>query len=350
MQKPVLISEILGLDLDMSNHDDNVEKRYAYIKEQLEKDPNWIGYEYLCYAYSRTSIIEMTHYLLSTTGEVYYPKSDGTYERVKQRTHRNDYQEVFLTPGFKCLQLHRALGTTFIPTNGKHVENGWNKLQVNHMDGVKQNNDIFNLEWTTISENIQHALAMGLQKSGVNHPDARVMLGEIWMHGPYKGIKFILAGNAAVAAAGMAMASIREQIDQNNPNRSLRAVHGVIWSNATKEDIEKYPHEVPEGYMDYYNDNRNIADPKSNVSIGEILKGPHTGFKFFLVGGKEIQSYGFGQDKVSRAASWGTKDPETRKKDGDVYRGIRWSYGTWDDVDELGLERGISKEMIETIK
>ena len=38
------------------------------------------------------------------------------------------------------------------------------KLEVNHIDGDKQNNNADNLEWCTRSENEQHARATGLKK------------------------------------------------------------------------------------------------------------------------------------------------------------------------------------------
>lgn len=57
--------------------------------------------------------------------------------------------------GRKNQFIHRLLATHFI-------DNPENKPQVNHIDGVKTNNDLANLEWVTAKENAQHAAKSGL--------------------------------------------------------------------------------------------------------------------------------------------------------------------------------------------
>ncbi len=72
--------------------------------------------------------------------EIAVTYSDNDYGRVKLRIDNVVYTR----------KIHRLMGEAFIP-------NPENKPYINHKDGNKQNNNLSNLEWVSVSENAQHS-------------------------------------------------------------------------------------------------------------------------------------------------------------------------------------------------
>ena len=68
----------------------------------------------------------------------------------------------------KNFKIHRLVAAALVP-------NPYGKPHVNHIDGNKHNNCAENLEWTTHSENVQHAYDTGLKRSGCDLSTAKLL-------------------------------------------------------------------------------------------------------------------------------------------------------------------------------
>lgn len=84
--------------------------------------------------------------------------------RILRPAQFGNYFGVVLCGGGRMEKryLHRLVATAFIP-------NPENKREVNHKDGVKDNNALSNLEWMTLQENRKHASETGLLRSGMDN-------------------------------------------------------------------------------------------------------------------------------------------------------------------------------------
>lgn len=79
------------------------------------------------------------------------------------------YRRVTLSQDSKLKRffVHRLVAEYFLePIQGKAM--------VNHIDGIKTNNHISNLEWVTCQENTQHAFRTGLRSQGENGAHAKL--------------------------------------------------------------------------------------------------------------------------------------------------------------------------------
>ena len=98
-----------------------------------------------------------TDYSVSTEGEV---RKDTT-NYILSQSSQQDYKFVglIINGKQKRMRVHRMVALTFI-------DNPDNKPYVNHINGNRSDNNVENLEWVTPSENTQHAVNIGLFKSG----------------------------------------------------------------------------------------------------------------------------------------------------------------------------------------
>jgi hypothetical protein len=114
------------------------------------------------------TIEDFSNYQISSIGRVKskarwvpMPNCNGKRfwpERImKSRKDKNGYSIIHLSNNGKgkTLKIHRLIAQAFIC-------NLENKPCVNHLDGNVKNNNVENLEWSTVLENTQHAVRTGL--------------------------------------------------------------------------------------------------------------------------------------------------------------------------------------------
>lgn len=158
------------------------------------------------------------YYQVSSFGRVkglerQFTQLNGMTGRYNTKTIPESYMKAFSDKdGYKKIQLtkdgkrnkffvHRLVAIAFIL-------NPESKPEVNHKDGVKDNNHLSNLEWNTTSENQLHAIANKLYQTARGESSGTSKLKEsevreihrLWQTGDvtqeYLAVKFGIMGSA----------------------------------------------------------------------------------------------------------------------------------------------------------
>ena len=102
----------------------------------------------------------------------------GNLKSCKKQGHVEGIKKPIVNPKTKYFQCHlwknkKLYGRTYHRLVAIHfLPNPLNYPEVNHIDGVKSNNRLENLEWCTKSQNKQHAIKLGLWIHTENHKKA----------------------------------------------------------------------------------------------------------------------------------------------------------------------------------
>lgn len=108
-------------------------------------------------------INDYSNYMISNYGNIksLNYKRTGKEKILKQNVNGRGYcyVNISINNKYKNILIHREVAKAFIPNDNQ-------KLDINHKDGNKLNNNVDNLEWCTRSQNVQHAYDNGLKKGG----------------------------------------------------------------------------------------------------------------------------------------------------------------------------------------
>lgn len=115
------------------------------------------------------SKIKPNLYAIEEDGRVY---SKYTKKYMKTSIDKDGYSTISLKNdrnGYSHFGIHRLLMIAFCPCENME------ELQVNHIDGNKNNNNLSNLEWCTCQQNLIHARKNGLLDTvGEKHGKSRI--------------------------------------------------------------------------------------------------------------------------------------------------------------------------------
>jgi len=99
--------------------------------------------------------IKKNRYYASDSGDIYYKNAASKLVKMKPFITRDGYVEYVLTKndGSKQhIQAHIIILSTF-----KGISANKKRIQVNHINGNRKDNNIKNLAWVTPKENIAHS-------------------------------------------------------------------------------------------------------------------------------------------------------------------------------------------------
>ncbi len=104
------------------------------------------------------TIKDFENYQVSNLGRIKsFTKGSEKILKTALNTNKYYWVRLFNKDKSKCKLVHSLVAEYFL-------ENKLNLPFINHIDGCKTNNKVFNLEWCTQKQNVNHAWSLGLNK------------------------------------------------------------------------------------------------------------------------------------------------------------------------------------------
>lgn len=151
----------------------------------------------------------LPHLTLYEDGRLYNHKTKK-FKKWTKDTNGYMKTQIWVAGKPKNVHQHRLLAESFIP-------NPKCKSQVNHINGIKSDNRIENLEWVTQSENAKHSFANGLQK--VTKPNMMTVIDKV-SGNIYESI------SDASRKTGWSVSHLRNMLLNNRTNKTNLEFYG----------------------------------------------------------------------------------------------------------------------------
>ena len=210
-----------------------------YNKYRKENHPNMNPFEHERWLPIILPMVDPNAYQISSWGRVYSNISRMFLTTAERSGY---YCVTLMTIDDQRLQIdvHRLVAMAFIPRYNVYQDT------VNHIDGVKKNNVVTNLEWVTQQQNVEHGLLLELSSNKINPTD--------------KDIHFICKS----LQEGKSFDEIVHVLIQGNPKYDkdyISSIVAAIRHKRYRTDISKL-----------YNIDHNNSHSTANYTISDIHK------------------------------------------------------------------------------
>lgn len=185
---------------------------------------------------------ELTTYYITDEGKLYNQKTNRWYRGMIQGGYLK-YDLRWKNKKYTCFA-HRLVLENFNP-----VEN-MNNLVVNHINGIKLDNRLNNLEWLTVKENNEHAYAIGL-KQKTNGVSERIqydqdLSNEVWKM--YKDTVFAISNKGRakncktnnILKGKVNLTGYVEWCFSINGKKSSKLAHRVVYETFCGEILDDF--------------------------------------------------------------------------------------------------------------